>query len=73
MRDLDALAFGGKQHGMLADDVAGAHRGETDLLATARPALSDTLEDAIGLQVTPQASATTSPSFRAVPEGASTL
>ncbi|WP_248295789.1 hypothetical protein, partial [Legionella pneumophila] len=40
MRDFDALAVAGKQHGVIAHDVATAHGGKTDGAKLARAGLA---------------------------------
>src|SRR5271166_996909 len=45
VRDLDALALGGEQHAMFADDVAGTHDREADAAGRARTGLPVALED----------------------------
>ena len=71
--DFDALAGAGEQHGVVADDIAAAHRGKAD---GGRLALAGHAFAAIHRafrQIPAQRVATTSPMRSAVPEGASTL
>ena len=71
MGDLDALAIGGEQHGMVAHDVPGTHSREADGLARPRTGLTFATIDGNLLQIAPERPATTSPC--AAPDGASTL
>lgn len=73
MGNFDTLAFSGKHHCVLANNVASAHGGKTDLFVGARTTLAYPLIDTVLFYVRPMLSATTSPILIAVPEGASTL
>jgi hypothetical protein len=73
VRDFDALANASKQHGVVAHNVAAPDGGKADaggvaLAGDAFAGINRTI-----LEVTPQRTAITSPIFRAVPDGASTL
>ncbi len=54
MGDLDALAIGGEQHGMVAHDVPGTHSREADGLARPRPGLAFATIDGNLLQIAPE-------------------